>query len=365
MQFSTLAVVLFASLATARSHGHAQRFQHRRGFNESSSAVDLTTLTVQITSTHTVVSCAQNVTDCPATATRTVTEVVDLTTTVCPVASASDISKSVIASASQTPGSITSTEAAEPIQTSDSVLTYTLGTGSTQSVVTTTIKHTVTGYVTKYMTKSADAQATPAVGGGQANVGGNDKSNDNAGGNGVGSGNDSSDEPTTTIRSTTTATRTITVKPSKTAGPGTGSFIGNENNNAGSGGNGGSGGDCAAPVTVTVALSTVTVTYTPPAATGTAPSVPDAVVPNKEAVQTSTPSDVAPEAPATTPKPTDGAAPEEPVTIVTIPVIPVPYKNSTETATKGRHHHHPSGFMTVPKPTGTGSSIKPVRTGWF
>ncbi|KFY37928.1 hypothetical protein V494_04585 [Pseudogymnoascus sp. VKM F-4513 (FW-928)] len=358
MQFSTLAVVLFASLATARSHGHGQRFQHRRGFNESSSAVDLTTLTVQITSTHTVVSCAQNVTDCPATATRTVTEVVDLTTTVCPVASASDISKSVIASASQTPGSITSTEAAEPIQTSDSVLTYTLGTGSTQSVVTTTIKHTVTGYVTKYMTKSADAQATPAVGGGQANVGGNDKSNDNAGGNGIGSGNDSSDEPTTTIRSTTTATRTITVKPSKSAGPGTGSFIGNENNNAGSGGNGG---DCAAPVTVTVALSTVTVTYTHLAKSPFGPGYEA----NKEAVQTSAPSVVAPEAPATTPKPTDGAAPEEPVTIVTIPVIPVPYKNSTETATKGRHHHHPSGFMTVPKPTGTGSSIKPVRTGWF
>lgn len=154
MQFSTLAVALFAALATARSHGHP-RFQHRRGLNEStaiesSTAVDLTTLTVQITSTHTVIGCAQNVTSCPArdaTAIRTVTEVVDLTTTVCPVASASDISSSVIASAVQTPGAITSTEAAQPVQTSDSVLTYTLGSGASQSIVTTTIKHTVTGYV--------------------------------------------------------------------------------------------------------------------------------------------------------------------------------------------------------------------------
>lgn len=149
MQFSTLAVALFAALATARSHGH-QHFQHRRAFNESSSAVDLTTLTVQVTSTHTVIGCAQNVTDCPAreaTAVRTVTEVVDLTTTVCPVASASHISSSIVASASQTPGTVTSTQGAEPVQTSDSVLTYTLGTGATASVVTTTIKHTITGYV--------------------------------------------------------------------------------------------------------------------------------------------------------------------------------------------------------------------------
>ncbi|KFY47968.1 hypothetical protein V496_10364 [Pseudogymnoascus sp. VKM F-4515 (FW-2607)] len=326
MQFSTLAVALFAALATARSHGHP-RFQHRRGFNESSSAVDLTTLTVQITSTHTVIGCAQNITDCPAreaTAVRTVTEVVDLTTTVCPVASASDISSSVIASASQTPGSITSTEAAKPVQTSDSVLTYTLGTGSTQSVVTTTIKHTVTGYTTKYLTKSGGAQATPVVGGGQANVGGNDKGNDSGSGNG---------------------------------NSGTGPFVGSPN------GEDSNSGDCAAPVTVTVALSTVTVTYTPPAATGTGASVPDAVVPGNEAAETTAASQAAPEAPATTAEPTNGGAEEEPVTIVTIPVIPVPYKNSTETATK--RPNHPSGFMTAPRPTGTGSSIQPVRTGWY
>ncbi|KFZ03735.1 hypothetical protein V502_10703 [Pseudogymnoascus sp. VKM F-4520 (FW-2644)] len=354
MHFSTVAVALFAAVATARSHGHAQHFQHRRGFNESSTAVDLTTLTIQITSTHTVVGCAQNVTNCPArdaTAIRTVTEVVDLTTTVCPVASASDISNSVIASASQTPGGgVTSTQAAEPIQTSDSVLTYTLGTGASQSVVTTTIKHTVTGYTTKYMTKSSGAQATPVVGGGQANVGGNDKGNSNG----------NSGEPTTTIRTTSTATRTVTIEPSTSTGPGTGSFIGSPN---GEGSNAGSGGDCAAPVTVTVALSTVTVTYTPPAATGTAPSVPDAVVPGKDAVKTTAASEAAPEAPSTTAKPTAGGASEEPVTIVTIPVIPVPYKNSTETATKRTGHS--SGFLTAPRPTGTGSSIQPARTGWY
>ncbi|OBT94107.1 hypothetical protein VE01_06983 [Pseudogymnoascus verrucosus] len=363
MQFSTLAVVLFAGLATARSHGHAQRFQHRRAFNESSSAVDLTTLTVQITSTHTVIGCAQNVTDCPArsaTAIRTVTEVVDLTTTVCPVASASDISSSVIASASavQTQGAVVSTEANEPVQTSDSVLTYTLGTGATQSVVTTTIKHTITGYVTKTMTKSGGAKATPVVGGGQANVGGNDKGTNNGSGSGAGNGNGNSGEPTTTVRTTTTATRTIHVKPTASAGSGTGS-------SNGEGSNAGNGGDCAAPVTVTVALSTVTVTYTPPAATGTTPSVPNAVVPGKDAVKTNVAvaTEAAPEAPATTAEPTNGGAAEEPVTIVTIPVIPIPYKNSTETAT--RHYSHSSGFLKAPRPTGTGSSIQPARTGWF
>ncbi|KFY02586.1 hypothetical protein O988_02047 [Pseudogymnoascus sp. VKM F-3808] len=364
MQFSTLAVVLFAGLATARTHGHP-RFQHRRGFNESSSAVDLTTLTVQITSTHTIIGCAQNITDCPArdaTATRTVTQVVDLTTTVCPVASASDISSSVIASAAQTPGAISSTEAAEPVQTSDSVLTYTLGNGASQSVVTTTIKHTVTGYVTKTMTKAGGAQATPIVGsgnngsngGGEANVGGNDKGN--------GNGNGNAGEPTTTVRSTTTATRTITVKPSASAGAGTGSSAGSTNGEGSNAGSGGNGGDCAAPVTVTVALSTVTVTYTPPAPAGTVPSVPAAVVPGKEAVQTTAAaSDVAPAAPSTTAEPTNGGADEEPVTIITVPVIPIPYKNSTETATR----RHSSGFLTAPKPTGTGSVIKPAPTGWF
>ncbi|ELR09064.1 hypothetical protein VC83_03973 [Pseudogymnoascus destructans] len=352
MQFFTLAVALFAAVATARSHGHAQRFRHRRTFNESSSALDLTTLTVQITSTHSVIGCAQNVTDCPArsaTAIRTITEIVDLTTTVCPVASASDISSSVVASASaiQTPGAVISTKAAEPVQTSDSVLSYTLGTGATQSVVTTTIKHTITGYVTKYMTKSSGAQATPVVGGGQANVGGNDK------GSGNGNANGNSGEPTTTVLTTSTATRTIHVKPTTSAGPGSPN---------GEGSNAGNGGDCAAPVTVTVALSTVTVTYTPPAATGTTPSVPYAVVPGKDAVKinAAAATQAAPEAPATTAEPTSGGASEEPVTIVTIPVIPVPYKNSTETAT--RNYSHSSGFLKAPRPTGTGSSIQPART---
>lgn len=201
-------------------------------------------------------------------------------------------------------------------------------------------------FQTKYLTKTSGAQATPAVGGGQANVGGNDKVNSN--------------EPTTTVRTTSTATRTITVKPSTTTGPATGSFIGSSN---GEDTNAGSGSDCAAPVTVTVALSTVTVTYTPPAATGTAASVPDAVVPGDKAVETTAASEGTAEAPSTTAKPTSSVASEEPVTVVTIPVIPVPYKNSTETST--RQHNHPSGFMTVPKITGTGSSIKPVRTGWY
>jgi hypothetical protein len=68
-----------------------------------------------------------------------------VTTTVCPVASASAISSSVIASVAQnptyTPAPKTSDAAA---QTGDKVLTYTLGTGTSQSVVTTTIKNTKT-----------------------------------------------------------------------------------------------------------------------------------------------------------------------------------------------------------------------------
>ncbi|KFY20359.1 hypothetical protein V491_03782, partial [Pseudogymnoascus sp. VKM F-3775] len=100
------------------------------------------------------------------------------------------------------------------------------------------------------------------------------------------------------------------------------------------------------------------------AATGTAASIPDAVVPgNEAAVETTAASEATAEAPSTTAKPTSSVAEEEPVTVVTVPVIPVPYKNSTETAT--RHHNHPSGFLTVPKISGTGSSIQPVRTGWY
>jgi hypothetical protein len=160
MHFSTLATVFFAALATAHSHGHAQRFHHRRGLNQTtaattSSALDLTTLTVQITSTHTIFSCAQNVTSCgaaAATGAKTVTETIDLTTTVCPVAQASAVSSAVIASAVQNQAVVvTETASVVPVKSApaaaevpDSVLTYTVGAGNSKTVVTTTIKHTKT-----------------------------------------------------------------------------------------------------------------------------------------------------------------------------------------------------------------------------
>lgn len=355
MQFSTLAVVFFATLAAARSHGHDHRFRYRRHFNESA-PVDLTTLTVQITSTHTVFGCAQNVTSCPArdaTATRTVTQVIDLTTTVCPVASASDVSSKVIASAAQNPTLVPPalTTDAAAAETGDSVLTYTLGVGSSKSVVTTTIKNTktTTAHTTKYITVDGSAQATPIAGNQNNN-------NGNGNGNGNGSGNG---EPTTTIRSTSTATRTVTIEPASSS-PGTGSFIGVPN------GEGSNGGDCAAPVTVTVALSTVTVTYTPPAVpVATVPSAPGSFLGgNNNAVKTTPVVGANTEAPAATagPADADSAGLHEPEVVTsTNYVIPVPYANNTETATR----RHSSGFVRSPKPTGTGSRIDPAPTGWY
>lgn len=344
MQFSVLTTLFFAALATAHSHqGHAQRFHHRRALNESalavptSSVADLTTLTVQTTVVHTILSCAQNVTDCPAaaaTGARTVTEVVDLTTTVCPVAEASAISSSVIASASQNNAAVaTPTAAPTSAEVEDSILTYTLGAGTSKTVITTTIKHTktATAYTTKYMTYDGTNPApTPVV-----------EVNDNSPVNG--------NEPTTTIRSTQTSTIIVTVPSASSTAPATGSSVGGE----------GSDSDCAAPVTVTVALSTVTVTYTPPAAEATVPAANNAAA--------------SPSAPLVTAgqgaeNPTVTAAPEAfPITtlepeVVTsrIVVVPVPYGNNTGSAST---RSAPSGFLTFHRPMGTGSEIVPAPTG--
>lgn len=365
MQFSTLAVVFFAALATARSHGHGHRFQHRRYFNESA-PVDLTTLTVQITSTHTVFNCAQNVTSCPAkdaTATRTVTQVIDLTTTVCPVASASDVSSKVIASAGQNPTfvapTVLTTDAAAA-ETGDTVLTYTLGTGTSQSVVTTTIRSTktATAYTTKYMTIDRSAQESPVAGNPNNN-------NGNGSGNGNGNGNDNGyGEPTTTIRSTTTVTRIVTVHPASPSGSGSDSSIGVPNGGGNNANGNGNGGDCAAPVTVTVALSTVTVIYTPPAAASTVQSAPGSVdLGNNNVVKTTPVVDASTYIPVAT-VPADvglGVTDEPEVVTSTNYVIPIPYTNTTEAATR----RHSSGFIRSPRPTGTGSRIVPVPTGWF
>jgi hypothetical protein len=159
MKLSAVAAVFFAGLAAAHSGHHypQHRFQHRRGLNGTTSApAALTTMTVQLTQTHTILSCAQNVTNCPAasaTGSHVVTEVVDLTVTVCPQTEADAIKSSVLASASQgqnaavpTNVAAVTTPAAVPTSSEggDKVLTYTLGNGPSRTVITTTIQATKT-----------------------------------------------------------------------------------------------------------------------------------------------------------------------------------------------------------------------------
>ncbi|KAI1207325.1 uncharacterized protein F4807DRAFT_184696 [Annulohypoxylon truncatum] len=78
----------------------------------SAAGPDFTTLTVNVTSISTIISCAPTITDCPAASntaalstlpseavsTILVTSVVDITTTVCPVTEVSKISSSIVAS---------------------------------------------------------------------------------------------------------------------------------------------------------------------------------------------------------------------------------------------------------------------------
>ena len=162
MHIAAVSTLFFAALAAADSHGHARRFHHRRALNEtitsaaSSAEAPLTTLTVQTTVLSTIYNCGKNITETTcdgnhATDAITVTQVIDLTTTVCPVADASSISKSVIASATlpapvdAKPTPIESESGNSPKPTNgDQVLTYTLGPEGSKTVVTTTIKNTKT-----------------------------------------------------------------------------------------------------------------------------------------------------------------------------------------------------------------------------
>ena len=172
MHVPTVSTVFFAALASAYNHGHGSRFHHRRFLNESSPAVTaaptttvdsapLTTLTVKTTVLSTIYNCGQdlNSTTCDgshATEAITVTETIDLFTTVCPEDDVESIQSSVISSAQTAPVVVEATQTVVPIKSEDlvptpkpepeddTVLTYTLGVGSSQSVVTTTIKNTKT-----------------------------------------------------------------------------------------------------------------------------------------------------------------------------------------------------------------------------
>ncbi|MCJ1403487.1 hypothetical protein MMC11_006710 [Xylographa trunciseda] len=248
---SVFLVAGLAALSHAASHNNHAYLHHRRQANDTSSAGDiLVTSTVYTTQEITITSCAPTVTDCPveeSTYTAVTTVTVAAYTTICPVTmSLSPYSSpaapipgslsSLISTAAATAvpsygtapipassgtapfslnaaGSASSTTAAVvppnvPLSTgspgspaaetdvfststyvSDSTLTYTLGAGSSTTIVTTVIQ--VTSTETLYSTAYATLAAV---------------SSDNA------AGSANSIEPTTTISSTSTQTVFITVQ---------------------------------------------------------------------------------------------------------------------------------------------------------
>ncbi|KAI1873521.1 hypothetical protein JX265_005143 [Neoarthrinium moseri] len=300
MKSTTVAMGLLAGVASASynhpRHFHAPRPYYRR---DNSTAPTQTTLTVQLTQVHTVTSCAPTVTNCPGRnnteayatmpaselTTAEVTQVIDLTTTVCPVTAAESVSSAVVGSHSSglIPGTthdVTPTVSSgnsgvtvtASVRTTDVPLTMTVGPESSKSVVVTTIHSTYTQQVTVTLTKSGltTAESNSPVGGS---------------GSGNGSGSEgSSAEGTTTTTSTSTGTRTVTVARSSTAttyptgasgNSGSTGSSGNSDNNGSSGSGSGSDSETcpeAVTVTVTAPASTVYVTQTAPSAAATGAS---------------------------------------------------------------------------------------------
>ncbi|KAI1858881.1 uncharacterized protein JN550_012340 [Neoarthrinium moseri] len=298
MKSTTVAMGLLAGVASASynhpRHFHAPRPYYRR---DNSTAPTQTTLTVQLTQVHTVTSCAPTVTNCPGRnnteayatmpaselTTAEVTQVIDLTTTVCPVTAAESVSSAVVGSHSSglIPGTthdVTPTVSSgnsgvtvtASVRTTDVPLTMTVGPESSKSVVVTTIHSTYTQQVTVTLTKSGSTTA---------------ESNSPVGGSGNGSGSEgSSAEGTTTTTSTSTGTRTVTVARSSTAttyptgasgNSGSTGSSGNSDNNGSSGSGSGSDSETcpeAVTVTVTAPASTVYVTQTAPSAAATGAS---------------------------------------------------------------------------------------------
>jgi hypothetical protein len=117
-KISVALVALLAAAGEARNHhGH---FRRRQFGNDT--AANPATLTQFETKLITITSCAPTVTDCPADSTI-------VTSTVVPV---------------ETTGEAAPLETAAPTKVSNTTLTYTLGTGSSMTVVTTTIFQTST-----------------------------------------------------------------------------------------------------------------------------------------------------------------------------------------------------------------------------
>ncbi|KAF2964802.1 hypothetical protein GQX73_g8760 [Xylaria multiplex] len=259
MKSTTVAFGLFAGLASA--YNHHPRHMHapyvRR--NETAVAAPSTTLTVAITSVHTITSCAPTITNCPANAANstgpvTVTEVIDLTTVVCPVTDATSISSSVVGAHSSglIPGTtrVLTTTDNSPVETpapssgeglsvyptvttGDATFTMTLGPEGSQSVTVTTIHSTFTQIVT--------ITSSPLPSAGSDSSSGSGGSGDSDNGSDI-----TSEEGTTTTTKTTTSTRTVTVPGSTSTSTVIGS--GSDSSNSGSGSDSG---ECV-PVTVTV-----------------------------------------------------------------------------------------------------------------
>ncbi|KAK6088320.1 hypothetical protein SCUP234_00808 [Seiridium cupressi] len=284
MKSTTVALGLLAGVASA-SYNHPRHFHAPRPYYRRDNGTEptQTTLTVQVTQVHTltgqVTSCAPTVTDCPArlangTAAATgdlttdvVTQVVDLTTTICPVTAAESVSSAIVAQHSSglitgTTHDVTATASSgnsgvtvsPSVGTTDVPITYTVGPESSRSVITTTIHSTYTQQVTVTKTKSGSTS----------------ESDSPAGSEGAGA----SSEGTTTTTSTSTGTRTVTISKASTA-TATASATGystSENSATGSSGDSSDSdsGSCPEAVTVTVTVPASTVYITQTAASGSA-----------------------------------------------------------------------------------------------
>lgn len=164
--FSKLSVIFVAALAAAgEAHNHLGYQHHRRQYgNETAgpASASMITSTVYSTQEITITSCAPTVTNCPAKSTTVITSVIAVSTTVGPVqATASSSSSAVVAPiggsrsvplGTAPAGSIQPVSPAETsgssvqvtTRVSNATLTYVLGSGSSTTVVTTTVQRTST-----------------------------------------------------------------------------------------------------------------------------------------------------------------------------------------------------------------------------
>ncbi|KAI0006694.1 hypothetical protein F4779DRAFT_552138 [Xylariaceae sp. FL0662B] len=326
MKSTTLALGLLAGVASA-SYQHHPRHYHNPYWrrNETASVGPSTTLTVAVTSVQTITSCAPTVTNCPvgsgnSTGPAVVTQVVDLTTTVCPVTAAESVSSSLVNAHSSglIAGTTRTADASSPATTSDAspeqtsnpgesvsqtlettqaTLTMTVGPESSKSILVTTIQSTRTAFVTVTAVPSGAQDAS------------------NGSGNG---GSANGDESTTTTTLTSTGTRTVTVAAASSGVPIGSEKVGTDN------GSGNNGCECAA--------STVTVTETAPASTvyitATGPAVAATNV--KAATPTEAPSATSPaEEPASTDSGSENTDGGDVVATATQTVVPYPIGNGT------------------------------------